>query len=179
MAAYRGAVEWKQRAEEEAATGSDLFYCLIDGAERWAVFADHRRQRTEHCEHGKLEGQTGNIYATAALTARGDGLELEMRATETGLRALLEGKTELKKACNGIGEKLKSVTRLDRYVYSGTKKAPMDIDSAERVVAQILLCAEQSLRAVTAELGGQVKPCGGLAYRRADTREGAALGLQL
>jgi hypothetical protein len=154
MDAYRSAVQWKQQSQAEGVTAA-LKLHLEDGSARWAALADHRIKLAEHAEHGKVEDAQGNIFAKQALAARGEGREMAVRAMEAGLRALQDGNTEAHKVCVQVCKDFTPLTTQDSYIYVGTKKSLYQVRDIELAVAQIMLFADHSLRAVTAELDGR------------------------
>jgi hypothetical protein len=151
---YRSAVQWHEQMAAVTDITSALHSCLKGGSDRWTALADHRRQWAEHSIHGRLEDSSEKTYARAALVARGDGLELALRATEVRQRALRGGNSAVGKACEQICQDLTVITWQNTHIYSSTMYFPINFGSAEQAVAQILLSADHALRATSAELDG-------------------------
>jgi phage tail tube protein FII len=142
-----------QAAQAEA--GTPLWKHLEDGFKRWAALADHRMKWAEHCEHGKVEGQTGNFFAKKALEARGKGREMAVKLMDAGLRALQAGDVKAHETCMQVCKDLGPLTTQDGYVYEGKKRDQYDTDTKESATIQILQYADHSLRAITAGLDGK------------------------
>jgi hypothetical protein len=154
IAAYQCVVRWKQlAAEAEADTPRQKH--LKDGSVLWAALADHRMMWAEHCEHGKLEPQTGSSFGKKALAARGEGLEMAVKLMDAGLRALQAGDTKAHTKCMQVCKDLTSLTSPADLSGGGKHWSQYRAEDKARAVGQILQYAEHTLRAITAGLEGK------------------------
>jgi hypothetical protein len=153
VAAYRYALQWERRAAEEREP--TLRDHLEEGSTRWAALAQFRLERAEYVEWRKAEGGSTTVWMDRSLMVRGEGRKLVVEVMDAGLRALQTENIDAHQLCKKVCANLEVVTTGDRFVFEAYQGDRYAMPCAERVVKEILTCADHYLRAVEAELAGR------------------------
>jgi hypothetical protein len=154
VAAYRSAVQWKLQAAA-AGTGTPLHMHLENGSAWWVALAEHRLKWAEHREYGKQQGLALNTNVKEAIAARDTARELVVKPMEAGLRALQSGNIDVHERCVQICKDLGPLTTQDWISSAMKKHRSCNIEPAIRVVTQIILFADHSMRALVAGQDGK------------------------
>jgi hypothetical protein len=143
VASIREAQRWKHQARDCADSAMRSY--LESGAEVFVTLAETKRKAIEHGQHGTYE--LCGYYdkrSGAALLAMVEGLERTVKGMQLGLLALQARKKQAHATCNALCKNLTVITN----------DASVGRSCAEKALQQVLLCADHTLNAVTAELEG-------------------------